>query len=425
LSLHLFSVANLEDEWPVIARLLPRGWQQAARDTGAFSRARGLAGPGPLLRALLFHAVSNGTLRSSVAQLRKAKIVALTDEAFRQRLRASADWLAWVAQRLARRHQRRTPDLRGLRPRAIDSTTIQNPSSQGTQWRLHYTLDLLTLDCDWHQLTDAHGSELLERAKVRPGDVLLADRNFLRPAGVRAVRDAQAHVLVRLRWTHPALLDERRRPLRALSRARTLRVGEAGDWPATLVEPDGPGLVGRVVIVKLPLPLARRAQRKAEKQARKKGKRVDPRSLEAARYVMLFTTLPSEVIDCEGVLEWYRFRWQIELGFKRLKQLLKLGKLPHSDPGLARAWILAKVVVALLLETLYRQAETLSPWGYDRQEAEPVALGRSDAAQPGTGAVSGPKRGRLGSRTRRGGGAKAAAASPARGGGQIPRAMAS
>ena len=63
--------------------------------------------------------------------------------------------------------------------------------------------------------------------------------------------------------------------------------------------------------------------------------------------------------------ELYRCRWQIELTFKRLKQLLKLGRLPHQEGRAARSWILAKLVVAFVLETLYRNASVFSPWGYD------------------------------------------------------------
>ena len=79
---------------------------------------------------------------------------------------------------------------------------------------------------------------------------------------------------------------------------------------------------------------------------------------------MVFTTLPEPQLAAPDILQLYRFRWQIELAFKRLKQLLKLGRLPHQDPRCARSWILAKLVVALLLETLYRNATTFSPWGY-------------------------------------------------------------
>ena len=376
------------DEWPILARLLPKGWSTAAKSQGALLRARGVDGPAALLRALLFHACWPGSLRSCAAQLRQAKVASLTDEALRQRLRSSRRWLQWIAQRMAAKRRATTPDLHGLRPRAVDSTTIQPPAYPGSRWRLHYTLDLLTLDCDWFQLTDALGAERLERTPVRPGDVLFGDRNFLRAEGVRHVVDAGGHVLLRLRWKHAALLDARGRRVRALSRARQLRVDEVGDWNVKLDTADGHVVAGRLVVLKLPLPLAHRAQRRVTLIAKKKGKELDPRTLEAARYVMLFTTLPVEVLDAEGVLQWYRLRWQIELGFKRLKQLLKLGQLPHTDDELARSWILAKVVLALLLETLYHQAESVSPWGYERApEPESVAQDEPDGEECVAGAV--------------------------------------
>jgi IS4 transposase len=380
----------LADEWPAIARLLPRGWAAAANSQGALRRARGVANPAALLRALLFHASWTGSLRSCAAQLRKAGVASLSDEALRQRLRSSRRWLQWIAQRLTDRRRSTTPDLKGLRPRAVDSTTLQPPAYPGSRWRLHYTLDLLTLDCDWFDLTDASEAERLEKVPVRRGDVLFGDRNFLRVEGVRHVVDAQGHVLMRLRWRHAALLDGQGRRVRALSRARRLRIDEIGDWNVQLGTTKGSVIAGRLVVLKLPLPLADKAQRKATRTARRKGKTLDPRTLEAARYVMLFTTLPVEVLDGEGVLEWYRFRWQIEIGFKRFKQLLKLGQLPHTDPELARSWILAKVVVALLLETLYHQAESVSPWGYERARgSESVASNERDGEERGAGTVPG------------------------------------
>ncbi len=126
----------------------------------------------------------------------------------------------------------------------------------------------------------------------------------------------------------------------------------------------GKAIAGRVVATRLPAPLAAKAERRVTKNAAKKGKELDPRTLQAAHFVMVFTTLPATQLSPSGVLELYRYRWQIELAFKRLKQLLKLGRLPHKSPNIARAWILAKLVVALLLETLYRNARVFSPWGY-------------------------------------------------------------
>ena len=167
------------------------------------------------------------------------------------------------------------------------------------------------------------------------------------------------------------MLDRHGRKVAALTLARRLRVGAVGDWPAWLRDPEGAPIAGRVVALKLPAPVARHAERRAARRAEKRRQRVDPRSLAAAHYVLLFTTLPARRLDAKGVLELYRFRWQIELAFKRHKQILKLGRLPHKDPLAAQAWILAKLVVALLLETLYRNAVAISPWGYCLAEARP------------------------------------------------------
>jgi hypothetical protein len=352
------------DEWRVIQSLLPNGWREAAREHGAFRRARYLDDPGVLLRLLLFHAVNDGGLRETVAQARASGIAEMSQVALFKRLRTSASWLAWIGSRLCQ-ELREDPRLpHGLHPRAVDSTTVQGPASQGTEWRVHYALDLATLTCDWYDLTDAHGGERLERTPMHPGDVMLGDRNYLRPAAVRAAVKARAYVLLRLRWSHPRMTDPRRRTFRALSRARRLRVGQVGDWPVHLLDPDGDAIDGRVIATRLPAPLAAKAERRAAKTSTKTHRQPDPRSLEAAHFVMVFTTLPATIMPAEDVLDLYRFRWQIELAFKRLKPLLKLSRLPHRDPRAAQGWILAKLVVALLLETLYRSAEAISPWGY-------------------------------------------------------------
>ena len=310
-----------DDEWRIVLRLLPDGWRAAARTQGAFLRPRDdLREPADLLRLLLFHAVGDGSLRSTVAEAEHVGLGRLSNVALLKRLRSSVAWLTWLSTGLVAKTREQLPALQGYRPRAIDSTTLQAPASRGTSWRLHYTLDLLSLSCDWHELTDAHGSELLERAVVRPGDVLLGDRNFLRPAGVRAVRAAHGHVLVRLKWLHPAMVNERGRRVSVLSRARTLRVGQMGSWPVFLLDPKGPAaqLPGRFVTLKLPAPVAQRNRERLEKQARKKGKTPHPRSLEAAGYLLLWTSLPEDPFGAEQVLEWYRFRWQVEVAFKRL-----------------------------------------------------------------------------------------------------------
>jgi len=101
--------------------------------------------------------------------------------------------------------------------------------------------------------------------------------------------------------------------------------------------------------------------------ASKKGKELRPETLEYAEYITLFTTASRRNLKGEDVLSLYRGRWQIELAFKRLKSIIGVGHLPKSDATSCIAWLYGKMFVALLVERLYREAESFSPWGYPLQ----------------------------------------------------------
>jgi len=193
---------------------------------------------------------------------------------------------------------------------------------------------------------------------------VLADRNILRPLRDHHVVAAGGDLVVRLRWRHSRLTDLVGRPFSALTWVRPLRVGQVGDWPVRFPVLDQPSIEGRVVAIRLPAPLAANATRLMRRNSQRTQQHLTKRSLEAAHFILIFTTLSRDALDAAGVLELYRGPWQIELVFKRLKQLLTLGHVPHKHPAVARGWISAKLVASLLLETLYRNARSFSPWGY-------------------------------------------------------------
>src|SRR5579872_2849919 len=220
---------RLDDEWRVIETLLPDGWIAEAHTRGAFERSREFESPRELLRVLLSHAAHEGGTRSTAARAKAGGLVDVSGEAIRKRLSSAGEWLGWIAAELSN-ERRATPTLGDLRPKAIDSTTIEGPGAKGTEHRLHYLIDLASLQCDWHELTDVHGGERIERAPVAPGDVIIGDRNFLQPLGVKSVRDRGGHVNVRVRANHPQMVDAQGREFSAVSRAAKLKVGEVGEW---------------------------------------------------------------------------------------------------------------------------------------------------------------------------------------------------
>jgi len=57
----------------------------------------------------------------------------------------------------------------------------------------------------------------------------------------------------------------------------------------------------------------------------------------------------------------YRDRWQVEIGFKRLKTLGRLDELPSADPVLARTWLLAHLIAAVLTDDLANEIVGFPP----------------------------------------------------------------
>ena len=86
----------------------------------------------------------------------------------------------------------------------------------------------------------------------------------------------------------------------------------------------------------------------------------------------MFTTVAAERLEAAAVLELYRFRWQIELAFKRMKSLLELDEMTAQDDALCRTFLYVKLLATLLVDELSRQWVDFSPWGY-RLEREPLA----------------------------------------------------
>jgi IS4 transposase len=103
------------------------------------------------------------------------------------------------------------------------------------------------------------------------------------------------------------------------------------------------------------------AERAKEELRWERGEGLQPETLGLAEYVVVLASLEPKELSAVQALSLYRGRWQIELVFKRLKGLLGLGELAKYDADSARAWMQAKLLTALLIERLEREARFFSP----------------------------------------------------------------
>jgi hypothetical protein len=363
---------GLSEEWEVIESVLPAGWQEAARETGALRRTRGFRDAAVLLRVLLIHLVEGCSLRETAVRADAGGLAKVSDVALLGRLRGCGEWFRWMVEQMSRRLSTTTHEvLGGRRVRLVDATVVCEPGATGSTWRIHYMIDLSSLACEQLDVTLPDEGETLTRFEVQENDVLMADRGLAHRRGIRHVVEHGGHVIVRSNMVSVPLEDDKGRPLALLPKLRKLPVGQARAWPA-LVRDERGTIAVHVCALKKSAEQRRKAQAKLREVASRKGRNLQPDTLEAAGYVVVLTTLPD--VSAQQILELYRHRWQIELAFKRLKSLLQLGHLKKTDPQGAKAWLQGKLFVATLIETLIAVGERFSPWGYFLSEEQRAAV---------------------------------------------------
>src|ERR671913_203607 len=296
--------SSLDAQWPDLVAAVSAAidLEATARTSAALVRRREIRSAEALLRLALAYGPGGLSLRTAAAWAGVSGLADLSDTAVMNRLRKAAGWLGEIAGALLRRAAAASTALDGPLPgrrlRIADGSMVTGPGGK-PKWRLHAAYDPVAGRFTDLGLTDERGAEGFGRTPWQTGDVALGDRCYARPPALRQLLAAGADFIVRTGWTRLRLLD------------------------------------------------ADRA--------------LQPLTVRATGYLMLVTSLPAAVPASE-VLEAYRLRWQVELAFKRLKSLLGLDRLPAKSAALARSWLLAHLILALLIEDTARTLLDLPPW---------------------------------------------------------------
>jgi hypothetical protein len=355
------------DDWEVLSGLFPSEWRQMGRSSGAVRRLRGFRSVDDLLRTLLLHVGCGLSLRETAVQAKLAGLADVSDVTLLNRLRDAEPWLLQLCQQVFLDNGvDLQPTWLGRPVRLIDATVVREPGKTGSQWRIHYSLRLPTLECDHFDLTSTRGEgtgEKFGRFRFQPGELVLADAGYCRPSSLAEVVGQQADVCVRLNPRGVSLRNRDDSPFPLLQTLRSLgKAGELGDWPVW-IEAGDKRIAGRVCALRKSPQEIQRAQRRLDRK-RQRGQSVVDTTRQFAEYVMVFTTLTPDQTTAKQVLEAYRLRWQVELIFKRLKSIAQIGHVPKRDDQSSRSWLYAKLLIALLGEKMARIGRSFSPWGY-------------------------------------------------------------
>lgn len=359
----------LEHQWPYLLTYFPRGvdLEATARESGALTRRRSISTADTLLRLALAYGFCGLSLRQVTAWAEATGVASMSNVALLKRLRAAAAWLGHLLGLKLAEGASPAPAARpGFRLRLVDATTLSGPSSTGTDWRLHVAFDLHRLAIDHVEVTDGRGGETLTRFKVSAGECVVADRGYSTRRGIASIAAQGGDFIVRLNWSSLPLETPDGTPFDLFAALRALPDGVTEDFDVrTARSRDGIEPVAmRVVAVRKTEAAAEHERRLILRERSRKGGTADPLALEAAGYFIVVTSLSREALAAVDVLSVYRFRWQIEMAFKRLKGLVHLDELPARDPALARTFIYAKLLAALILDDFTARFLAISPWGF-------------------------------------------------------------
>ena len=333
--------------------------EASARQHKALQRRRRVHSADALLHLALLYGPGRLSLRSTASYATEAGIADLCDVSLLDRLRNANDFLTDVLAHLLAHRRGEAPTNGCLRLSLVDGSTVSLAGSSGSDWRLHARYEPARGGFTDLVVTEATTAEALSCVAVPPGDVLVQDRGYARLRNFAHANSQGADFITRIGWRSVNLFQpcgERFDLITALTAS-----GPAVMEHAVRIGTGKNAVSARLIIARKPPEATRRQHRRLRRKASRKGHKTDPRTLMAAGFMMLLTSLPGSRASAEEVVRLYRLRWQIELAFKRLKSLGGFDDLQASDPRLARSWLLAHLIAAVLIEASLGEALELSP----------------------------------------------------------------
>lgn len=359
---------QLGDLWETeIVPRLPAMLEEKASEYKAQQRTRAIAEASDLLRALLARVLARWSFRQLGCWATLLGIAAISEGAWRKRVRKSGEWLQWL---LCELMERRPPVEWQQRPAIllVDGTSLRAEGGSGDDWRVQLVYDLSAGHLQHVMVGDCHQAETLVGVPGEAGEIFLADRKYGTRANLLSREEVQASLLSRFSPQLCRLEEEDGTKIEVMAWLQEQSEEQEmleRDAQATI---DSRRVAVRLLAWRLPKEVANRKREKILVKAKRNGKTVRPQTLYLAGWVLLVTTLAVEDWPARDLFWLYRHRWQIELLIKRLKQFLLLVELRCQRPEEVRATLLAALVAWMLIEEEGQELLRALEWGQQSEE---------------------------------------------------------
>lgn len=274
----------------------------------------------------------------------------MTDEAVRHRVTKCVSWLERLLSASLSEITGRTAVER-WRVKIVDGTVLCCPGAVGTDYRMHLCFEAIGQRGCAVRLSDAREAERFTHFEFAAGELVLGDRVYATAKQIAAVKQQVAEVMVRFSFQQLRVFDAGGLPLEWKEALREAQTSGSLSLEAYLKDESGQFLKVYLHTHRLSPEQIQSARRRIRRQASKKGHPPRAETLLLCEWVTVLTTISETELSSQAVLQLYRVRWQIELFIKRLKSILRLGKIrARVGSPLAQVHLLGKMLCAVILE---------------------------------------------------------------------------
>jgi len=337
---------------------MPEGYEKACFEKRAIVRKRGIENPDDLMMLALFHLLNGCSLTevSVIAEL--TKLGKVSDVAFMKRFENCNDWFLWILSHLETNGSVIYKKPEWLEPYnviGVDASDVKEKGRSGRIYRLHYALNLFEMKSEQYNITTNKTGETLRNFEIKKNDLYIADRAYISLNGIEHCLNGEASFVIRLRKNSFTLYNDNNEKINLLDHLEDINEDETLSLPVYAKGIDGENIALRVCAKrKTEEAIANTKKRLRKREFRDQAKIADDTKT-YNEYIVLITNL-SEGISTDEILELYRFRWQLEIYFKRLKSIMDFGQLPKRRSGSVMAWLNGKLMIAILIEKIAGKA---------------------------------------------------------------------
>jgi hypothetical protein len=337
-----------------IMELLPSGYEKACYEKKAIERKREIKNAKDLMKLCLIYLSQKCSLMEISEIARLMGIGKISDVAFMKRFAKCGEWFKWILNEISPKGIVSYEKPEGMGKYdfiALDASDIVEKGATKRVFRLHYAIDIFTMTSAEYKITTEKTGESLTNFTIKPNYLVIGDRAYASKTGIEYCLEKGGNFIFRIRNKAFKLYDENGKEINLLKELEKATETEAADISVYMENSKKELIELRICAIKKNAEEIEKSNKRLHRKERRKQLIISEETKKTHDYIFVITSLPSEIKAYE-IMSVYRFRWQVELYFKRLKSIMDFGDLPKKKEEGITAWLNGKLIVAMLLEKL-------------------------------------------------------------------------